>query len=191
MRRETITLTASDLEKAEEFAELRFGDKGSKELYNQRGNFKKQDIVIGALAEIGAYKLLRKYNIKVNKPDFTIHEKKSFDADLTNGKKFFHVKGQGVSSALKYGESWLFQRSDKIVKAPMTNHYVIPCVVDEIRRCVYIYGIISTSALHNHECFGECRVPRFRHTKLALYRDFLANVSDTGRWGILWGKRRG
>ena len=180
-----VKLGKKDMEKAQNFADLRCSQ--SQDLYKKRGGFKRDDIVIGALAELAVYKLLRKHGYKVSKPDFKLHEKKkkSYDADLTDLKNHFHVKGQSLESAQKYGESWLFQRYDKLVQEAELNHYVVPCVVSLVTGVVTIYGILSSYALHTKIKWGECSVPMFRKTKVALYAKDFSNISNKTRWRMI------
>ena len=48
-----------------------------------------------------------------------------------HGERHFHVKGQSLSSAYRYGNSWLMQRYDPLVKEPMRMHYIVPTAVDD------------------------------------------------------------
>jgi hypothetical protein len=179
-----INLTKKDREQAEAFADKRCGDSA---LYKQRGAFKREDIVVGALSEIAVYKLLREAGRDVSKPDFAIYEtrKKSYEADLCDSQRHFHVKGQGRVSAKRYGISWLFQKSDKIVKEPVLNHYIVPTNVDLDSNEVTVYGIISTTAIHSHKCWGECKLDWLNKTKCALYLKDLEILTYRQLWGGL------
>jgi hypothetical protein len=182
---ETIFLTKADMKRARKFAKARVDD--NTELYSKRGGFKEEDIVSGAMAEIGVYKLLKDHEIEVGKPDFTIHEvrKKSFDPDLTDGIHHFHVKGQTLESKQKYGASWIMQRTDPIITRPKLMHYLVPCTVHIETGRVEVYGIMSIKSLVQNGCIGECKVEWFRKTKVALYLDHIEGIlSDKARWGI-------
>jgi len=176
------------MKKILDFVSARCGeDQG---LYAKRGVFKREDVLAGAIGEVGVYKLLRKHGFKVNKPDFEIYSKgnKSFDADLVDATRYFHVKSQTMESAKKYGHSWLLQRSDKIVKAGIRKHYIVPTNVNLTTNVVTIFGIIPTLTLHEWGCFGECAVPYFRHSKVAIYLESLKMLSSNARWSVM---RRG
>jgi hypothetical protein len=170
--------------KCVKFAEDRMG--GSADLYTYRGEKNKakmfDDILIGTLGEWAAYKFLKDLDIKVSKPDMKIYEKrrKSFDADLTNDKFKFHVKSQSVVSRKRYGSSWLLQRSDKVVSDPQDGEYFILTCVEgkevEILACIFIRDIV------NNQLWGECKVPRYRHSKVALYLDDLNDNIQTRRF---------
>lgn len=182
-----VKITNRDIKRAEAFADKRVAE--NQNLYKKRGGFKRSDIVTGALAEIAAYKLLTENSFEVCKPDFRIHCKKgkSYDADLHGEGKHFHVKGQSLSSVERYGKSWLMQRRDPLITKPASKHYIVPCVVDKEIKIVYIYGIIPIRTLHDRGCFGECKVPSFRSTKIALYLDYMESVlTKNSMWGILW-----
>lgn len=183
---ETIYITKGDIKKCRAFAKARVAD--NTELYNKRGGFKEIDIISGAMAECGVYRLLKKYEFDVGKPDFSIHEvkKKSFDPDLTDGIHHFHVKGQTLESKEKYGASWIMQRTDPIINHPRTLHYLVPCTVDTDTGRVEIYGIMSIKSLVANGCIGECKVDWFRKTKVALYLDHIEGIlSKKARWGFM------
>ena len=156
-------------------------------LYSQRGGFKEIDILTGALAEEAVYQFLRKFKFKVNKPDFTIHTKKqkSYAGDLTDGKRCFHVKGQNMESAKRYGDSWLMQRYDPLVKGKdaASNNYIVPCTVDTKKNTVIIHGIFTFGYLHKHDLFMDCKVPWFNKTKCAIYGE---NLPSRNAFRMLW-----
>lgn len=184
MRKE-ISLTKWDLNRANKFAD----ERTSTDLYKKRGGFKRDDIVNGALAEIGAYKLLIEHGYDVAKPDFTIHSKgkKSYDADLTDGSSHFHIKGQSLSSVERYGKSWLMQRKDPILSNPKQKHYLVPSVVDTERMIVYIYGIIPIKSIVEKELLSECKLEWFRKYKVALYLDQMNSIlTKNALWGAIY-----
>lgn len=185
-----IKITKRDREKAEAFATLRCGSDTS--LYEKRGAFKKEDILNGALAELAAYKLLKSEGFSVKRPDFTVYDKKqkSYAADLCDGTHHFHVKGQGLSSALRYGRSWIMQRHDPLFKELPSKNYIVPCLVDKEKGVVEVYGIIPIKTLYMKGCFGELKVPFMRRTKVALYKDYMDSLlTPKVLWGILYRRR--
>ena len=163
--KQVIKLSKRDLTRAQKFASKRAD---STDLYKRRGGFKIQDIVIGALGEIGAYEYLRRQGYAPSRPDFNIYEvkSKSFNADMmcASGAKF-HVKSQGLRSAKLYGNSYLMQRSDKCVKCPDEFDLMIPTMVDLDKLEVTVYGIIPFDSI----TFGECKLEWLRKTKVAIY----------------------
>lgn len=183
-----IKLSKKDREKAEKFAEARTRSSSSS-CYKERGGFKPSDIVVGAMAEIGVYELLHEAGIKVNEPDFKIYSKskKSFNADLTDGKRFFHVKGQQLSSAKTYSCSWLMQRKDPIINRPQAKHYLVTTNVDLDRNIVMIYSCVPLITLVKNDLIGECVVPRFRENKVAIYLDdIVKKLPASRRWSVLY-----
>lgn len=163
-------------QKCLEFAEKRI--KGSSGLYAYRGESSSSkmidDCLIGTLGEWGAYLYLKSQGITTTEPDLVIYptRRKSFNADLVNEDYNFHVKSQSESSFSKYGASWLLQKTDKIVSSPGTGDYfVFTKVVD---RDVEILGVCR--ALDIVELYGECRIARYRHSKVALYLDELVQA---------------
>jgi len=172
------------IKKCEDFADKR--TKNS-QFYKMRGGFKWEDIYTGALAEYACYKYLKSRGFEVKKPDLTIHSqgKKSYDADLTDGIKNFHVKGQTVESAKRYGNSWLMQRRDPIINDPKFGHYLMPCFVDG--NSVEILGCVPLKTIVENDLIGECKVPKFRTNKVALYWDDIkAGLQNNQRWSILY-----
>jgi hypothetical protein len=184
-KRKVFKLTKEDMKEVKKFVALRTGEEQHE--YNRRGGFKEEDIWVGAMAEIAAYHYLKKKGMEPTYPDFTIHNKKdkSYEADLKKGKKRFHVKGQSQRSAKLYGDSWLLQRYDKIVKKPLINNYLILCNVDIENGTVEILGTVSTYAIHKNGCWGECKHPAFRHSKVALYMTQLYDQLSTRQlWSV-------
>jgi hypothetical protein len=178
----TIFLNKRHRKIAENFADLRCKDSS---LYEKRGGFKREDIVIGAMAELAVYDLLRKKGLSPTKPDFSIHTKKSYDADLTDYVHNFHVKGQSVSSRKKYGCSWLMQRTDPIINKVKKLHYLVPCNVDLETNHVEVHGILSIGQLIQKGCIEECKVPWFQKYKVALYMKTInKELTKYSRWGF-------
>jgi len=141
--------------------------KTSADLYAYRGEAKKEkmvyDIIVGKLAELGVTKYL-----KCSKPDFTIYErkKKSYSADLRLGNLRIHVKGQSEESVSRYGHSWLFQRTDGIVRNATPYDVIILTEVSVRKLEVRILKLIRAREITK---WGECKVPSYRHSKVALY----------------------
>lgn len=159
-----IKLTKYNRNTVEAFADAREKDQGA--FYkNKRGAFKREDIVCGALAEIAAYRCLVKRGVSPSKPDFAIHKKKSFAADLKCNKFFYHIKGQTLDSESKYGNSYLCQKSDKLVSAPKKNDIIICCVVDLDLNQVTIVGEYFANAI----VWGEPKISWLKRYKAALY----------------------
>ena len=177
-----VKITKKERNEVERFADARCAE--NQDLYKRRGGFKRDDIVIGAMAEIAVYKTLRDAGIKVKRPDFKIYGKgeKSFESDLSDGKRHYHVKGQSVASAMRYGHSWLMQRSDPLVKAPKLNHYLVPTAVSLQDNMVMILGFPSFTALHYAHAFSDCSVPMFNRTKTAIYLESLHFLSNKALW---------
>ena len=172
------------MKKIREFADARLG---SANHYKSRGGFKRGDLIAGAMGELAVYKLLRKAGHELRKPDFEIYDKKdkSFDADLRLGKKRLHVKSQTKDSSSKYGRSWLMQRHDPMFKGTGVNHYLVCTEVDEENMEVEVLGFFSLHSILKKGLIGECKVPIFRRTKVAIYFDRLCEgINDKMRWRI-------
>ena len=143
-------------------------------LYAYRGESRlakiRQDIIVGKLGEIAAYKYLKSRGFDVNKPDFSIYDRvnKSFAADLvTNCGKQVHVKSQGFDSMMRYGASWLMQKSDKLTSVPETEDYVLMVSIQKDEA--NILGVVRAADLVDNELYEEPKVGRYAVTKRALY----------------------
>jgi hypothetical protein len=180
-----IKITDKEREECESFAQAR---EDSASLYKRRGGFKSEDIVSGAMGEIAVYKALKRAGHDLRKPDFDIYseENKSYDADLRIKKKHFHVKSQTMESAKRYGKSWLCQRYDPLFKGSGYNHYLVPTVVDLEKNEVEVLGFFPMHSVMQRGCIGECKVPSFRRTKVAIYYDCLdEHISRRARWRMV------
>lgn len=182
-----INITEKERQVCEEFADARLESAG---LYKRRGGFKEEDIIAGAMGEIAAYKVLKKAGHDLRKPDFEIYNTrdKSYDADLRIKKKRFHVKSQTKQSANRYGKSWLCQRHDPLFKGSGYNHYMVPTVVDLEKNEVEVLGFFPMASVITKGCIGECKVPSFRATKVAIYFDSLdEKINKYQRWRVVNG----
>jgi len=159
-----IQLTKEQRQQAEDFADLR--EKNDSSFYKtKRGAFKREDIVVGALGEIATYRFYSEGGVTISEPDFTIHKKKSYDADLRTKESFIHVKSQSKESEDKYGCSYLFQKTDKLVTEPLKCHDISCCVVDLEKNLVEIKGIYRATIIK----WGEPKLEFLKKTKVALY----------------------
>jgi hypothetical protein len=193
-----LKISKEQFAKAVDFAEQRI-DKSSK-LYAYRGESKVDkmidDIVIGTVGEFGVAKYLRSRGLTTTRPDLKIYEakRKSFDADLFAHLKIdeeqqitktynIHVKSQGVTSAKRYGNSWLLQKSDKIVKEPGKNDLFVFTNVDGLE--VEILGVVACKDIIDFDLLDECKVPYYRHSKHALYfKDIKETLSKHRLWRL-------
>ena len=164
--------------KCVEFAESRMVL--SANLYKWRGekNLGKmqEDIMVGTLGEYGVANYVRsELGRSCSRPDLKIYEnkRKSFDADLTSEDLIIHVKSQSSKSIKRYGKSWLLQRKDKLVSNPKSNEYFAFTSVDVDTNLVTVLGFVHCRLIKDLKLYGECKVPRYRHSKVALYLDDL------------------
>jgi len=183
---QTWFLSKTDIKRAKKFAKDRYD--ADTNLYERRGGFKIEDVISGAMAELAVYRVLKEKGVEVGFPDFKIYaaKDKSYSADLTDGLHNFHVKGQTLESKKRYGASWLLQRNDPLINEPQKLNYIVPCTVCLESGRVEIYGILSAFSLVQNYCIGECKVPWFQKTKVALYLDHIEPIfSEKARWGFL------
>lgn len=177
-----IALKNEDVDKCKQFAEAQIHKSGSKRVYQDRGESRllkmTEDCIIGKLAEIGVYKYLMNIGIESSEPDFTIYKgsRKSFDADISVGESKIHVKSQSQDSVNRYGHSWLLQKTDPILYRPSNNDIIVfTCVSDNICK---ILGSVKVIDILKYNLIGQCRVPSFRRTKVALYWDQIKKFSN-------------
>ena len=176
------------LKRVFDFSEQRI--EGSKTLYSRRGEKNvekmKTDILTGAIAEYAVYNYFKSKGLKCSRPDLKIYEKrkKSFDADLTaynfyKEKINVHVKSQTTASVKRYKQSWLFQRSDSLVKSPEVNDVMVfTNVCTDTWECS-IVGFVHPRLVCEMSLWGECKVPYYRHSKVAIY------LTDLEPYGIV------
>lgn len=159
---------------------------GSKDIYAYRGekNLSKmeEDIVIGTLGEYAVYNYLRSLGYRCSRPDLKIYEKrrKSFDADLLVHRKEgkentgnVHVKSQSLQSVKRYGQSWLFQKSDSLVTSPERQDKMIFTNVCPKTWEVVVVGVVHPKLVTDLGLWGECKVWSYRKTKVAIYLEDL------------------
>lgn len=127
----------------------------------------KFDITVGKIAEIGVYKIMKNANFVCTYPDFNIYDKyhKTFDADLTMNKYDIHVKSQHITQSKNFGESWLFQKSDKLTYTPTERDVICLCIVSSseviIKKMLLAKNLVDV--------YGEPKSPKLRENKHALY----------------------
>ena len=198
LRRVTKKITKKDLKKASEFAEARF--EKSKVHYMRRRQFNetkiKHDIMVGALGEIAAFKMLKEdYGVGVGAPDLNVYEapKKSFDADLQDKKGHkFHVKSQSVTSSEKYGRSYILQyggnghgHTDKLFRNTNSNDYLIPTEVDTEKMIVTLFGCYRIETIFKEDMIKLPKIEWLQDIKRAIYLDDLETLNYYERWGRL------
>lgn len=173
---ETIQLSNEDIQKAKEFAHLRATACTS--VYKFRGGFKYVDILCGALGELAVYNWLKPSRKSLTPPDFTLHDikDKSYSPDLADRGRRYHIKSQTMKSKLRYGASWLLQKDDPVTFSPHDRDWLVLTNVSLKNNLVEIHGMWKASEL---SCvWGECKVPRYSLTKVALYLKDLINEQD-------------
>ncbi len=146
---------------------------GSGALYKSRGEAVQQkvidDIVSGKMGEYCAYMTISKYFPDVvTEPDLEIYKgrRKSFGADLSVGDIGVHVKTQSFGSIKRYGKSWLFQKSDKLVSSPSEKDIIAFVSVGEDGEAVFDFACRAVDLV---SVYGTPKVPSYANTKKALY----------------------
>lgn len=166
-----IELGQDIYDKCKNFANKRI--EGSSYLYAYRGESSKNkmidDCVIGTLGEWAAYYYLKNKGIKVSEPDMNIYpaRRKTFNADLFNKELRVHVKSQSDKSFKYYGASWLLQKKDRIVLTPDDDEFFIFVRVSGLIGDVV--GSCRVKDIVDNNLWSECKVEKYRHSKVALY----------------------
>lgn len=171
----TIDITPEQFEACQQFALRRMPS--SEQVYKARGENNPDkivsDIVNGTVAEFAVKTYLTSKGYECTDPDLTIHDKKSFSADLVCDNKFINVKAQTKSQAVKYSESWIFQTEDSTLTLPSERGYGFFCIVDgsrvEIKAAVYLIDILEADAI------SKPKVTWFAKNKSAIYLKDLIN----------------
>jgi len=134
------------------------------------------DLLAGIIGEYGAYKYLLSIGVKVSKPDLKLYaaKQKNFNADLQGSEIKIHVKSQTSESVKRYGHSWILQKTDPMLARPNAQDYLLFTEVegDEVN----ILGLVNVKEMVDNRLIGECRVPAFRQTKIALYLNQLSTI---------------
>lgn len=181
-----IKISPYMVDKCNQFADLRMKDV---KLYKERGGFKRDDVLSGALAEVGTYRAALSRLEGLSKPDFNIYEAKdkTYKSDLYTDRYNLHVKSQTKESAERYGTSWLMQRTDPILKDPKSLHYLVLTVVDLDTNVVEMMGCIPIKTIVSYDLLGECSLKWFRKYKIAIYwKDIRKELKINQRWSILY-----
>lgn len=136
------------------------------------------DITVGKIAEYAAAKMFLLHGIDCTEPDITVYgaKKKSFDADLIIATaKHIHVKSQLTSSARRYGKSWMFQKTDKLITKPKETDYILVCNVDDSKEFVVTEALFKANEITH--LYGEPKVMQLS-SKKALYWDTVSDIKE-------------
>lgn len=129
----------------------------------------------GKIAEWGVTLYFTDLPCTISDPDMTLYaqDKKSFDSDLTINGRDLHVKSQNMSSAEKFGTSWMFQyggngvgHCDKLFK-DKDGGWVAFCLVDEPKKTVQIVGICDFNTVRAK--LKEPKKEALKKTKRCIY----------------------
>ena len=150
---------------------------------NQFDNDKRTtDQIVGKLAEIAIFNLLKDKVKSITYPDFTIYsnDRKSWLSDLKAGKINIHSKAQSLEQSKIFGLSWIFQINDKHIFSQFTdNDYVIFVVIDLVKYDAEIKSIAQVSSLHDEKLFKDPKIKSLVGNKKAIYFDDLKKLNMT------------
>lgn len=168
-----IKFTKEHLQKADEFANA-----VNTSLYARRNQWdadkRKLDSKIGKLGELAVYEALKPTISDLSYPDFAIYtaKQKSWDYDLKAKDINLHVKCQNIVQGQRYGESWIFELTDKhIFKEYTDNDYVAFVTVDLAKGEGYIKSILKVSELHKNQLFKKPKLDKLVSKAAVYYTD--------------------
>lgn len=168
-----IKFTKEHLQKADEFANA-----VNTSLYARRNQWdadkRKLDSKIGKLGELVVYELLKPNYADLSYPDFAIYtaKQKSWDYDLKAKDINLHVKCQNVVQAQRYGESWIFELTDKhIFKEYTENDYVAFVTVDLAKGQGHLKSILKVTDLHKNALFKKPKLDKLVSKAAVYYTD--------------------
>lgn len=129
----------------------------------------KNDIIIGKLGEIAAYKYITSKGRVCTYPDFNVYQayEKTYEADLFSNDNKIHVKTQDIDSANRFGTSWMFQKNDTLTFSPSEKEFILLSVLDSKNMKVMIKKIEKASYF-----IGKYKEPikeSLRGNKLTIY----------------------
>jgi hypothetical protein len=179
-------------EKCSNFAKASVDSSSDKYARRNQFNVEKiiQDIRNGKIGEEGVHSLLLEKLPNLNSPDHNIYDKfnKSWDPDLKDEKSNISiaVKSQNISSAIEFGESWVFQFNEGknydcdngIFKEIDDKHYVAFVALNVPKRKGEIKAIVKVQWLHDKKLFKAMQKQNLRGNKVAVYFDDLELFKD-------------
>ena len=165
----------------------------SADKYARRNQFDvekiKKDICNGKIGEQGTHDILSNNFPDLSNPDYIVYTKKekSWSSDMQDPSGLrLAVKSQDISSAINYGDSWVFQYNNGasydcdtgVFKENDDNHYVAFNSLNVPKRFGTIRAIVKIKWLHEKSLFKEMKVHQLRGNKLAVYYDDLLQYKD-------------
>lgn len=166
-----INVTNDMIERSNEFANAVIETNVNQYARRNQGNREKvlKDICVGKIAEFAIHSFFKQRGIDCTEPDVNVYEakKKSFGADLIiSCIKHIHVKSQLESSAKRYGTSWMFQQTDKLITAPKDTDYIALCLTEDNLSAVAIKCFLKADAVTDK--YDLPKLPQL-YSKRALY----------------------
>ena len=176
-----IKFSSKDIEKCQTFAKSI--DTSFYASRNQSNNEKRiKDQYVGKLGEIAVFIYFKENCIEVSEPDFKIYEKskKSWDYDLKGKDINIHVKTQNVEQGKKFGGSFIFEKSDRLIfKDHKENDYVCFVSIDLKENVAEIKSILSLKTLHGLNLFKKPKLD-YLISKCAIYFSDIRNL----KWSL-------
>lgn len=139
-------------------------------------------ITDGKLGELFACKYLKNKGFKCTDPDFEIYasRNKSFDADLFSNEQPIHVKTQNITSANKYGSSWVFQAGgvgfgnrDPCLDESQDDWCVF-VTVDHEKQSATVFGPFNINDVRPH--MKDPKLEHLKGIKKCIYLEDIVNL---------------
>lgn len=140
--------------------------------YKRRRQFNKskiiKDIYQGKIVELAIAR-----TIGCQDPDFNVYssKKKSYSCDLKHNGMDLHIKSQHEDVSKKYGESWVFQRSDKLTYKPKESDHLIFALVNN--ESVIVKGLYKAESLVDY--YKPTRLPHLT-SKCCIYFEDIKDI---------------
>lgn len=182
-----FTITEDLLKKCLAFAKSSVNTSTDK--YASRNQYDVEKIVMdirnGKVGEEAVYAQVSALYPELSKPDHQIYAQKdkSWSPDLIDSASGIHiaVKSQDISSAINFGESWVFQYGNGgkydcdtgVFKTTDPNHYVAFVGLNVPKRTATIKALVKIQWLHDKKLFKEMKKQSLRGNKVAVYYEDL------------------
>lgn len=177
-----INVTNDMIERSTEFANSVIDTNVNQYARRNQGNREKilKDICVGKIAEFAVHHYFKIHGVDCTEPDVNIYQakKKNFGADLIttldSDITHVHVKSQLMSSANRYGMSWMFQQSDSLITRPKPSDTLALCLTEDDLSTVELKGILSATSVI--ERYKLPKLPQL-YSKRALYYDDIKDLA--------------
>ena len=132
----------------------------------------------GKIAELATFHIFNSPSLKLSPVDFNIYTtSKSWEPDLkvltldsvpANGIRSISVKSCSYSTSVKFGESYVFEKTDPILTTSDYNHFVSFVLVDMFSKTAVIKCFLPIKLLIDNNLFKPLKIKSLI-SKTAIY----------------------